>query len=402
MPSDKLSLLITAKGEDAPGITSSLTSIIAEAEVEIFDIEQVVIHNLLTLSILVELNEKEKKPLLSDLLYRSRELNLDLDFRLITDQDTIINRSPVNTYVITCLGDHIPTKAIASIADTLFKNSMNIEKVGKLAWGQLCCLEISASAQRQISPKELTGHLLDISHENNIDIAVQLESIYRKSKRMVFIDMDSTLIQVEVIDELAALAGVKDKVEAITERAMNGEMDFQKSLMERVALLKGLTIEDLSTVYNSILLTQGAENLIKALKQLGYKTAVISGGFDYFTERFKQRLGLDYAFSNRLEIVDGRLTGKVVGKIVDGARKARLLEKICNREGISTDQVIAIGDGANDLPMLGKAGLGIAFNAKKVVREAADYSISHHSLDSILYLLGIKESDLKEMKLREV
>lgn len=400
MPSDKLSLLITAKGADSPGITSSLTSIIAEADVAILDIEQVVIHNLLTLSILVELNEKEKKPLLSDLLYRSRELNLDLDFRLITDHDTIINRFPVNTYVITCLGDYIPTKAIASITSTLFKNSMNIEKVGKLAWGQLCCLEISASATQEISPKELTGYLLDISHENNIDIAVQLESIYRKSKRMVFIDMDSTLIQVEVIDELASVAGEGEKVKNITERAMNGEIDFNESLRERVSLLKGLSEKDLESVYHSIPFTQGAENLIKVLKQLGYKTAVISGGFDYFTQKFKNRLGLDYAFSNRLEIIDGKLTGKVLGKIVDGARKAELLEKICDLEKISADQVIAIGDGANDLPMLGKAGLGIAFNAKKVVREAANYSISHRSLDSILYLLGIKESELKEMKLR--
>jgi len=400
MTNDKLSLLITAKGEDAPGITSSLTSIIAEADVSILDIEQVVIHNLLTLSILIEVNETGKKPLLSDLLYRSKELNIDLDFRLVTDKDIIINRASVNTYVITCLGDYIPTRAIASIAGILFNNSMNIEKIGKLAWGQLNCLEIYASASERISVKELTGCLLDISHTHNIDIAVQQESIFRKSKRMVVIDMDSTLIQVEVIDELASLAGAGDRVKEITERAMNGEIDFQESLMERVALLKGLTTEDLGAVYDSIPLTQGAENLIKVLKQLGYKTAVISGGFDYFTEKFKKRLGLDYAFSNRLEIIDGRLTGKVTGKIIDGPRKARLLEEICKMEDISTDQVIAIGDGANDLPMLGKAGLGIAFNAKKVVREAADYSISHRSLDSILYLLGIKESDLKEMKLK--
>lgn len=390
-------LLITAKGEDAPGITAALTTALADSGTKILDIEQVVIHNLLTLSILIELKEEEKDPLLKDLLFQSEKLNIDIDFRLVPEEETVSHQHSSNTYVITCLGDDIPTKVISKVTTCLYEKGMNIEKISKLAWGKLNCLEIIAGSKSPIPLKELTGYFVPISHESGVDIAVQRENLFRKAKRLVVMDMDSTLIQVEVIDELAACAGTGDKVSAITERAMNGEIDFCQSLRERVALLEGLDEKALDKVYRSLPLTSGAESLIKILKRLGYKTAVISGGFDYFTDRLKEHLGLDYAFANRLEIVDGKLTGRVVGDIVDGARKAVILEEIAKAEGFLLDQVIAIGDGANDLPMLGKAGLGIAFNAKKTVREAANYSISQKSLDSILYLLGINEKELKEL-----
>ncbi|MBE9536032.1 MAG: phosphoserine phosphatase SerB [Proteobacteria bacterium] len=390
-------LLITAKGEDAPGITAALTTALANSGTKILDIEQVVIHNLLTLSILVEVKEGEKNPLLKDLLFQSKKLDIDIDCHLVPEEETVNNQHSSNTYVITCLGDDIPTKVISKVTTCLYEKGTNIEKISKLAWGKLNCLEIIAGSKLPIPLKELTGYFVPISHESGVDIAVQRENLFRKAKRLVVMDMDSTLIQVEVIDELAACAGIGGKVSAITERAMNGEIDFSQSLRERVALLEGLDEKALDEVYRSLPLTSGAESLIKVLKSLGYKTAVISGGFDYFTDRLKEHLGLDYAFSNRLEIKDGKLTGRVIGDIVDGARKAEILEEIAKGEGFLLDQVIAIGDGANDLPMLGKAGLGIAFNAKKTVREAANYSISQKSLDSILYLLGINEKELNEL-----
>ncbi len=394
---DKMAVLITATGEDAPGITAALTSVLAEAGTSILDIEQVVIHNLLTLSMLVEIGEEEKKPLLKDLLYRAKELGVDLDFRLVPERDVILHRSSAQTYIITCLGEYVPTNCIAAVTRALFEKGMNIEKIGKLAWGKLQCLEMTTRASTPISVRELTGYFLDISHDTGVDIAVQRESLYRKAKRLVVMDMDSTLVQVEVIDELAELAGVGERVKDITARAMNGELEFKDALRRRVSLLEGLTSEALERVYRALPLTPGAEKLIKVLKKLGYKIGVISGGFDYFTERLKKDLSLDYAFANRLEVKEGRLTGRIVGEIVDGAMKARLLEEIAARESISLDQVIAIGDGANDLPMLDRAGLGIAFNAKKTVRQAASYSISQKSLDSILYLLGITESELGEV-----
>ncbi|MBE9503416.1 MAG: phosphoserine phosphatase SerB [Proteobacteria bacterium] len=397
MAENRMAILLTINGKDSPGITAALTSTLAEAGAVILDIEQVVIHNILTLSILIEAHKEEKKSLLKDLLYQSKELSVDLDFSLVPEKDVITSRPSTHTCVITCLGEFISTKAISTVTSALYDKEMNIEKIGKLAWGKLSCLEILASASSPISVKDLAGYFLEISHNTGVDIAVQRESLFRKAKRLVVMDMDSTLIQAEVIDELAALVGAGERVKNITERAMSGEIDFSESLRKRVSLLNGLSVDALAEVYDNLPLTQGAESLIKVLKRLGYKTAVISGGFNYFTHKLQERLGLDYAFANQLEIVDGKLTGRISGDIVDAAMKAKLLEDIAAREQISLDQVIAIGDGANDLPMLGKAGLGIAFNAKKSVREAASYSISQKSLDSILYLLGINENELKEL-----
>lgn len=246
---------------------------------------------------------------------------------------------------------------------------------------------------KTINVQDMTRKLLSISSDFGVDIAVQKENIFRRSKRLVVMDMDSTLIQVEVIDELAKSAGHGEEVSGITSKAMNGELSFNESLNKRVELLRGLDENVLDEIYHNIPFTPGAKKLVKILKKLGYKTAVISGGFTFFTDRLKNELGLDYAFANKLEIKDGKLTGKVLGEIINGEYKAKILEDIADKEDISLDQVVAIGDGANDLLMLDKAGLGIAFNAHKTVREKADYNISQENLDSIIYLLGISEKE---------
>jgi phosphoserine phosphatase len=274
---------------------------------------------------------------------------------------------------------------------------INIERINKLTRGQLRCVEFFINVPRDIDLKGMTRQLLTAGGGLGVDIAVQKENLYRRAKRLVVMDMDSTLIQIEVIDQLALLAGVGDQVAAITHQAMNGELDFSQALRQRVALLEGLSETALEKVYRDIPFTPGARNLVSILRRLGFKTAVISGGFDFFTDRLKAELGLDYAFANALEIVDGKVTGRVLGPIVDGQRKAELLEEIAAKEKITLSQVIAIGDGANDLPMLGKAGLGIAFNAKARVREQTEYHISQGSLDSILYLLGIAEWEMAEL-----
>jgi phosphoserine phosphatase len=295
------------------------------------------------------------------------------------------------------LGDGVDAGAVNRVASLLTDYSINIDRINKLTRGQLRCVEFFLNVPNNTDLKGMTRQLLAEGAGLGIDIAVQKENLYRRAKRLVVLDMDSTLIQIEVIDELARLAGVGEQVAVITERAMNGELDFQQALRERVGLLQGLSADALEQVYRELPFTPGAKNLIRILRQLGFRTAVISGGFDFFTDRLKAELGLDYAYANDLEIVDGLVTGKVTGAIVDGQRKAELLAEIAEREGITLSQVIAIGDGANDLPMLGRAGLGIAFNAKARVREQADYHINQGSLDSILYLLGIAEWEMAEL-----
>jgi phosphoserine phosphatase len=295
------------------------------------------------------------------------------------------------------MGGEVNAKALARVSRILADHQVNIERITKLTQGQLRCVEFLITTPPDLDVKALTRKLLHAATSLGVDIAVQKESLYRRAKRLVVMDMDSTLIQIEVIDELARLAGVGAAVAEITERAMNGELDFQEALRARVTLLKGLEASALEQVYRNIPFTPGAKTLVRILKRLGFKTAVISGGFKFFTDRLKEELGLDYAYANELEIVDGIVTGGVVGPIIDGARKAQLLEEIAAGEGITLDQVIAIGDGANDLPMLGKAGLGIAFNAKARVREQADYHINQQSLDSILYLLGLSEREMEEI-----
>lgn len=395
---DNKMVLLTLTGPDRTGIIAAVTGHIAEAGARIRDIEQSVTHTLLSLSVLIDFptGESDQKPLVKELLFLAKELGLDLDFQVLSEAE-YRRKTTRNAYVVTILGGEVNALALARVSHILAEHAVNIERISKLTQGQLRCVEFLITTTRELDVKTMTRKLLHTGASVGVDIAVQKESLYRRAKRLVVMDMDSTLIQVEVIDELARVAGVGEQVAEITERAMNGELDFSGALRERVALLKGLKAEALEQVYRNIPLTLGARNLVTILKRLGFKTAVISGGFQFFTDRLKADLGLDYAYANGLEIVNGIVTGQVAGTIVDGARKAQLLEEIAGKEGITLDQTIAIGDGANDLPMLGRAGLGIAFNAKARVREQADFHINQQNLDSILYLLGLSEREMAEI-----
>ncbi|MDH4225058.1 MAG: phosphoserine phosphatase SerB [Deltaproteobacteria bacterium] len=398
MALDRQPFLITVTGQDRPGITARLTSIIAESPMTILDMEQVVIRNLLSLSIVLEpdgpgpLREDEGLP--QQLLTAAREMGMEAHFTRLPPGKTVLP-SPGFRYILTLIAEtNIPARVISLVTQKLADHGFNIDKIQRLDQGRVRCLEMVISSPNPQEVKTTKKDLLPISREYGLDIALQPDTLFRRVKRLVVFDLDSTLIQGEVIDELARVAHAEDEVRHITEEAMNGRVDFKESLIRRVSLLKGITADQMEAVYHSLHLTPGAEELIRVLRRLGYKTAVISGGFTYFSERIRQRLQLDYAYANTLELENGCLTGRVTGDIIDGERKASLLEEIARRENIHLDQVIAIGDGANDLPMLGKAGLGIAFNAKPMVREAAEHSISQSHLGAILFLLGITEGDI--------
>lgn len=391
-------ILITISGQDRPGVFATVTGLIAASDgARIRDIEMTVTHPQMVLTLLLDLSSSKcsEKPLIKDLLFAANEMKLHLDFSVVNEED-YRRKTMMNRYVVTVIGGHVDAAALAQVSGILVDCHANIERISKLTQGELRCVELLIGSDNNLDVGGLKRQLLQLGG-SKVDVAVQRESLYRRAKRLVVMDMDSTLIQVEVIDELARLAGVGDQVAQITERAMNGELDFKQSLAARVALLKGLREEALMEVYNSIPFTAGAKNLVRILRRLGFRTAVISGGFQFFTDRLKEDLGLDYAYANNLEIVDGVVTGRTSGTVVDGERKAQLLEEIAVSEGITLDQVIAIGDGANDLPMLGKAGLGIAFNAKARVREQADTHINQQGLDSILYLLGLSEREMQEI-----
>lgn len=304
-----------------------------------------------------------------------------------------------SNFIITCLGPAISPAFLGKMTSALAGENIRILNMKPLAQTPLECVEITIAINTPFEASLLSKKLAEFSRSESVDVIVQEDCVTRKEKRLIALDMDSTLIQVEVIDELAKEAGIGEAVASITHRAMNGELNFKESLQQRVGLLKGLPVTVLKQVYDRIPYTPGAALLLSFLKKQGCKTAVLSGGFDYFTLRVKDVLQLDYAYSNRLDIEDGHLTGKIVGEIVNGEKKAALLEEIANKEGLSLDQVIAIGDGANDLPMIKRAGLGIAFNAKPAVRAAANHSITQESLLSVLYLLGFSETEIKMFSL---
>jgi phosphoserine phosphatase len=387
-------VLVTVTGPDQPGITSRLTGIIAGTSASLLDIEQVVVQGQLTLALL--LGMEDEGGLLKELLFAAKSLGVELDFAPV-DSGEPGGRPGTQRFVITAIGRTLGARELHSVASTLAEHGGNIERINRLSKGDLGSVEIQMGLPAGTDPEPLKRSLLALGMRQSFDVALQREGIFRRSKRLVVMDMDSTLIRIEIIDELARAHGVVAEVAAITERAMQGEMDYDESLRQRLALLQGLDVAVLKRIASELPLTEGAETLIRVLKRLGYRTAVISGGFSVAAEALKARLGIDYAYSNTLEVVAGKLTGRVVGPIVNGRRKAEILEVIAQAEGVLLDQTIAVGDGANDLLMLEKAGLGIAFRAKKPLREKADTSLSATGLDAILYLLGISAEELQDV-----
>jgi len=407
-------LLIDISGRDRPGITMGLTDVLARYQVTILDIGQSVIHNTLALGLLVELpDDSGGCPVFRELLFKAHELGLDLRFTPI-DPDVYedwVQEQGQPRHIVTLLGREISAAHIAHVSAVVTRFGLNIEQITRLS-GRISRrapetampLKTQGRGQHASIQLWLRGRVQDISalhasflilgQDMALDIAIQEDDLFRRNRRLVCFDMDSTLIQTEVIDELAACAGVGEQVAAITEAAMRGELDFAESFRRRLALLEGLDESVLAGIAERLPITDGAERLIRTLKQLGYKIAILSGGFTYFAEHLQRRLDIDYVHANRLEFEQGRLTGKVTGPIVDGARKAELLCQIAAREDIRLEQVIAVGDGANDLPMLSIAGLGIAYHAKPLVKEQARHAITTVGLDGILYLLGMRDRDL--------
>jgi len=401
---------IDISGSDKPGITKALTQVLAGYDVTILDIGQSVIHNTLALGLLVELPEDPAGcPAFKELLFRAHELGLAVRFTPVAAdayEDWVAEQGQAR-HILTLLGREISAAQIAQVAAVVTQHQLNIEQISRLS-GRISRRTGTNTPSRPACVQlwlkgpvadvgALHASFLELGSRLDVDIAIQEDDIFRRNRRLVCFDMDSTLIQAEVIDELAAAAGVGPQVAEITERAMQGELDFSESFRRRMALLEGLDESVLSEIAERLPITDGAERLIGALKQLGYRVAILSGGFSYFAEHLQRRLGIDDVHANQLEFENGRLTGRVTGRIVDGQRKAELLREIAAREGIRLEQVIAVGDGANDLPMLSIAGLGIAFHAKPLVKEQARHSIATVGLDGILYLIGMRDRDLEAL-----
>lgn len=403
-------ILIHFSGPDAPGLTAGITSVLASHNISILDIGQAVVHETLALGMLVEIPAGfDFAPVKAALVNRAHELGLQAQCKKIPRNAVKhwlrgLRHEHFVHFIITVLGRSITFQQIARISAIVAAHGMNIDRIERLS-GQLsvgsdrenACIELSVSgdASREAG---MRAEFLAVAQELSIDIAFQRESVFRRNRRLFAFDMDSTLIQGEVIDELAKMAGVGDQVAKITEAAMRGELPFDESFTRRVALLKGLPAERVHSLLDSIPLAEGAERLIRTLKLLGYKTAILSGGFNFFARSLQERLDIDSVHSNELEIADGVVTGRVIPPIVNGARKAALLAEIAAREDISLEQVVAVGDGANDIPMLELAGMGIAYRAKPLVRQNADQSISFLGLDGLLYLIGVRDRDLQHQE----
>jgi phosphoserine phosphatase len=397
-------VLIHFSGPNQPALTATLTAILADYNTCVLDIGQAVIHETLVLALLIDVPPNNLSSLQNALVAKSRDLRLQFSFMPVSkaELEHWIHSQGKDRFIITILGRAISANHLAQVSAIIAEHGMNVDRIERLS-GRLslavhtsnsnACVELRVSGNAT-SEASMRAAFLSIAHDLRIDIAFQRESIFRRNRRLFAFDMDSTLIQGEVIDELAKLAGVADKVVAITESAMRGEIEFQESFRRRVALLRGLPEQRVKELIGAIPLVEGAERLIGTLKMLGYKTAILSGGFTFFARHLQERLGIDYVFANELDIVDGVVSGQVRTEIVDGARKAELLRQIAQKENISLEQVVAVGDGANDLPMLGIAGMGIAFRAKPIVRQTAGHAVSFLGLDSLLYLIGVRERDL--------
>ena len=399
-------ILVNVSGEDKPGVTSSITAIFAAHNVNILDIGQAVIHNALSLGFLIELPpEAEASPILKELVFKAYELGITITFTPITHQHYAewVSGQGKERFIVTILGRKLTAKQLARVTCVVHRHGLNIDYISRLS-GRIpleqanrhsrACVELSVRG-KVADADAIKTELMGVSRDLEVDIAFQLDNVHRRNRRLVCFDMDSTLIQAEVIDQLAEAAGVGDEVKAITEQAMAGELDFSESFRRRIALLEGLEESKLQEIAEGLPLTDGAERLLTMLKQLGYRTAILSGGFTYFGRYLQRKLGIDFVHANELEIKDGKLTGRHVGAIVDGQKKAELLQFIAQQQGIELEQTIAIGDGANDLPMLKLAGLGIAFHAKPIVKANAEHAISTIGLDGVLYFLGFRDRDVQ-------
>ncbi|UEB96449.1 phosphoserine phosphatase SerB [Pseudomonas sp. HN2] len=397
-------VLINITGVDRPGLTAAITGVLAQGGVNILDIGQAVIHDTLSFGILVEIPDSEQgKSVLKDILFKGYELDQQVRFTPVCEEDyqQWVGNQGKKRHIVTLLTRKVTAGQLQAVSAITAKYGLNIDHIDRLS-GRMPldtpadkgkgCIEFSVRGEAA-DPQALRAEFLSVAQELNVDIAFQEDSLFRRNRRLAVFDMDSTLIEAEVIDELAKAAGVGDRVSEITERAMAGELDFRASFKERLALLKGLDVSVLDSIGASLRLTEGAETLFAELKRLGYKTAILSGGFTYFAKQLQARLGIDYVFANELEVVDGKCTGVAIEPIVDAQRKADLLKELAHKEGLRLEQTIAVGDGANDLPMLAIAGLGVAFRAKPLVKQSAKQAISTLGLDGVLYLLGFRDRD---------
>ena len=398
-------ILIRITGQDRPGLTASIMAVLARHDAQILDIGQADIHSTLSLGILIRIDERYSGQVMKELLFKATELSVNIGFAPVTDDEyeAWVGRQGKHRYILTLMGRTLPAAQIEAAAEVIAEQGLNIDSIRRLTGRQSimhpeknvrACIEFSlrgTPCDRSLMQEKL----MKLSHNMEIDFSFQRDDMFRRMRRLICFDMDSTLIQTECIDELAERAGVGDKVKAITERAMRGEIDFKESFTERVALLKGLDVSVMQEIVENLPITEGVERLMTILKRCGYKIAILSGGFTFFGEYLQRKFGIDYVYANELEIDDdGKLTGRYVGEIVDGHRKAELLKLIAQVEKVNLAQTIAVGDGANDLPMISQAGLGIAFHAKPRVVANAKQSINTIGLDGVLYFLGFKDSYL--------
>ena len=385
-------VVVTVSGQDRPGITAAFTRILVDNNVEILDIEQASLQDFLGLSFLLDMTgvSHSKDSVLKDLLFEANRLGLTLHFRLFSEKEVRAKNSK-NLFVLTLFGG---TRALAEISMILGEENANIEMITNLTHHSANCIELTVNVNRVPSLSQLKQRVMAQGHTLGVDLALQKMETYRKNKRLVFFDMDNTLVDMEIIDEMARLGGVLPEVSRITEKAMRGDLDFQESLTQRLALLKGLRLEELERLRDGMKLSEGADDLVATLRRFGYGMGLVSGGFQYFADHLKEKLKLDFACANQLEIKRGALTGRVVGPIVDGPEKAKIVNRVSTEKGILLDQTVAIGDGANDVLMLGQAGLGIAYNAKRGLGRVANMSLGRARLMNILYVLGICKDEM--------